>query len=312
MKHSLIATTLLLLFTLSCSDTGEPEQLPDNVQAITLTGDTLYTNIQELPAAVEQRIDSLIDEAEADHDLTTMLIWQARKKGYKGDYRGAVEVLSAALENTPEEARLYRHRGHRYISLRQFDKAIDDFEKAAELFEGQKDLTEPDGLPNAQNIPLSSLQTNTWYHLGLAHYLKGDYDKAAEAYEQGIRVTNNDDMLVAFLYWHYMSLRRDGDDVQAGKILEEAKTGMNITENDSYHQLLLVFKGVFTPEDILGDDNNALDNATLGYGLGNWHYINGREERARSMWQEVLQSEQKTAFGYIAAESEMAKRDKLQ
>ena len=32
--------------------------------------------------------------------------------------------------------------------------------------------TEPDGIPNKLNMPLSSTQFNVWYDLALAHYLK--------------------------------------------------------------------------------------------------------------------------------------------
>ncbi len=78
---------------------------------------------------------------------------------------------------------MYRHRGHRYITLREFDKAIADFNKAVELIEGTDDIVEPDGAPNAAGIPTSTLHTNIWYHLGLAHYLKGDFAAALLAYE---------------------------------------------------------------------------------------------------------------------------------
>ena len=63
---------------------------------------------------------------------------------------------------------MYRHRGHRYVSIREFDRAIADLEYAATLIEGTEDEIEPDGMPNAMNIPVSSLHSNIWYHLGLA------------------------------------------------------------------------------------------------------------------------------------------------
>ena len=52
----------------------------------------------------------------------------------------------------------------------------------AELTSGLPDEVEPDGLPNAQNIPTGTLQFNIFYHLGLAHYLKGDLAAALDAY----------------------------------------------------------------------------------------------------------------------------------
>ncbi len=45
----------------------------------------------------------------------------------------------------------------------------------------------------------------------------------------------------------------------------------------------------------------------MGYGLGHWHWSNGRTEDAERMWREVLAGTQSTAFGYIAAEAELAR-----
>ncbi|MDZ7808741.1 MAG: tetratricopeptide repeat protein [Gracilimonas sp.] len=310
MKHLFIFSFSMILLLTACETKTEEthfEDLPSQVQTISLTGDTLYTSIDSLPASLSNRIDSLSALALEQDRPVDSYIWEARKTAYTGDYRTAVVQLSSAIIEFPDEARLYRHRGHRYITLREFDLAIEDFKRAAELFQGNEDVVEQDGLPNAQNTPLSSLHTNTWYHLGLAHYLKGEYDQANEAYKKGLEVTTNDDMKVAFLYWQYMALRKAGHDVEAGKILEEVTEGMTMIENTSYHELLMVFKGVFTENQILEGDNSELDNSTLGYGLGFWHDINGRHERANEIWQQVYDSDNWAAFGYIASEAEIAK-----
>ena len=44
------------------------------------------------------------------------------------------------------------------------------------LVAAKPDEVEPDGAPNARGIPRSTLQSNIWYHLGLAQYLAGDFD----------------------------------------------------------------------------------------------------------------------------------------
>lgn len=143
--------------------------------------------------------------------------------------------------------------------------------------------------------------------MGLAHYLKGEYEKANEAYMKGLEAADNNDMRVAFLYWKYMAMRKAGHDVEAGKILEQVSPEMELIENTSYHELLMVFKGVFTENQILDNGNSELDNSTLGYGLGFWHDINGRHERANEIWQQVYDSNNWAAFGYIASEAELAK-----
>ncbi len=113
-------------------------------------------------------------------------------------------------------------------------------------------------------------------------------------------------MRVAFLYWKYMSLRKMGRDAEAGQLLEQVTADMSLIENTSYHELLLVFKGVFSPDEILADENSELDNATLGYGLGFWHHINGRTDRAKQIWQQVYDGGNWAAFGFIASEAELA------
>ncbi|MEX2363575.1 MAG: tetratricopeptide repeat protein, partial [Balneolaceae bacterium] len=280
----LIPVFLIFVASFGCqtnSDNGSNlPDFPEGVQAISFLGDTLRTNITPLPEELAVRIDSLSEAANKSGLITEHLIWEARKTAYTGDYRKSVEEFSDAIAHFPDDARLYRHRGHRYLTLRELDLAISDFEKAAQLFEGEDDITEPDGLPNAENKPLSSLQTNTWYHLGLAQYLKGNYAEANEAYRQGVSITTNDDMLAAFLYWNYMALRKSGDDISAGTLLDAVQEEMDIIENESYHHLLLVFQGTFKADDLLDGNESELDNATIGYGLGFWHSINGRESRA--------------------------------
>lgn len=310
MKHLFLFTIVVTLLIAACQpEAGQTrfENLPDSAQTISLLGDTLKTEIDSLPPALTNRIDSLSALALEEDRLVDSYIWEARKTAYAGNYRDAIVQLSSAIIEFPNEPELYRHRGHRYITLREFDLAIRDFQIAARLFEGDEDITETDGLPNAKNIPLSSLQTNTWYHLGLAHYLKGEYDLANRAYLKGLEVSNNNDMRVAFWYWQYMALRKAGHDLEAGQMLDQVTVDMELIENTSYYELLMVFKGVFSPDEILSGENSELDNATLGYGLGFWHHINGRTERANQIWRNVYDAGNWAAFGFIASEAELAR-----
>ena len=103
------------------------------------------------------------------------LIWLGRRTAYMGHYKNAIDIYTKGIDQYSKDARFYRHRGHRYISIRCFNLAIKDFKKAARLTRGKPNEVEPDGLPNALNIPTSTLQGNIYYHLGLAYYLQGDY-----------------------------------------------------------------------------------------------------------------------------------------
>ncbi len=84
---------------------------------------------------------------------------------------------------------------------------------------------------------------------------------------------------------------------------------MDIIENQSYQQLLLLNKGELSPETLLDTsaaDDEPLANATVGYGIGMWHTFEGRDGEAQDIWRSALAGNQWAAFGFIAAEAEMA------
>lgn len=236
------------------------------------------------------------------------VIWYARRKGYLGHYKDAIDALTIGLEKFPNDARIYRHRGHRYLTLRCFDDAISDFEKAASLIKGKPDEVEPDGLPNVKNIPTSTLQSNIWYHLGLAYYLKKDFKKAVKAYEQSQLVSKNNDMRVATTYWHYMTLRRAGKKRDAEKLLRKFDTNIELIENSDYHKLLKLNKGEVKVEDLLSSirgEANSLSSASIGYGIGNYFLYNGDRDKAETIFQKIITGDQWASFGFIAAEAEL-------
>ncbi|MDQ7052301.1 MAG: tetratricopeptide repeat protein [candidate division KSB1 bacterium] len=278
------------------------------LEAISLFGDPLY-RITFSPAQ-EAKLTAQLKEAqkryEANPDDPDALIWYGRRLAYLWRYREAVQVFSGGIKQFPNDARMYRHRGHRYITLRQFDRAIADLEKAAKLIQGQNDEIEPDGQPNKYNIPRSTLHSNIWYHLGLAYYLKGDFDKALRAYRECLKVSRNDDMLCATVDWLYMTLRRMGREEEARASLELIREDMEILENTAYHRRLLMYKGLLSPDSLLNWQNaSELDMATYGYGLGNWYYYNGNKKRAREIFEKVVAGRFWPAFGYIAAEADL-------
>jgi tetratricopeptide (TPR) repeat protein len=168
---------------------------------------------------------------------------------------------------------------------------------------------EPDGIPNKLNKPLSSTQFNVWYHLGLAHYLKKEFAEAEKAYLECMKVSINDDLLAAAVDWLYMTYRRMNKTVEAAAVLKNINDHMEIVENDSYYKRLKMYKGEIEPADVLevsgsGDDVD-LSLATQGYGVGNWHLVNGDSAKAMEIFQRVLQGKHFAAFGFIASEAEL-------
>ena len=190
--------------------------------------------------------------------------------------------------------------------MRQFDRAIADLEKAAGLIKGTADEVEPDGAPNPSGKPRSTLHFNIWYHLGLAHYLTGSYSRALDAYAECMKVSTNDDAIVATSDWMWMTLMRLNRKADAAKLLERISSKMEILENGSYHRRLLMYKGIEKPEALL-DPGNAddLTIATQGYGVGNYFDVSGDRNRARQIFAKVVSGRQWNAFGFIAAEADL-------
>lgn len=236
-------------------------------------------------------------------------IWYGRREAYLMHLKKAITIYTEGLEEYPESYRLYRHRAHRYISMREFDKAIEDSQKAIHHIEGKPIETEPDGVPNRLNIPKSTTQFNIWYHLGLAYYLKGEYEHAVQAYETCLKLSDNDDLLVATTDWLYMTYNRIGKKEEANALLEAIKPQMSIVENESYHKRLLMYKGEYQPELLLALEEGGVDPqiaiATQGYGVGNWYLQQGDTVKAIDTFRQVVQGSSFAAFGFIAAEVDL-------
>ena len=265
----------------------------------------------QVSAEAQRDLETKLNEARAlfeKEQSADNIIWFGRRTAYLGRYKDAIRIYSDGIKKFPADARLYRHRGHRLITLRCFDDAIADLEQASKLIKGKPDEIEPDGLPNARNIPTSTLQSNIWYHLGLSYYLKGDFERALTAYREAEKVSKNPDMLVATTHWLYMTLRRLGRDKDATKTLAPIKNDFELIENGDYYKLIRVYKGQLDPANLwleISQRTNSLSNATLGYGLGNWYLYNGQRADAERVFRQVTAGSQWSSFGYIAAEAEI-------
>ncbi|MCH7413313.1 tetratricopeptide repeat protein [Belliella sp. R4-6] len=280
-------------------------------QARSLKGDSLFTKIDS--GAQKKQINDLLEAERAYLNESTLdnLIWIGRREAYLGRYDLAIRTFTKAVSEYPEAFEPLRHRGHRYLSIRMFDEAIRDFEKAAILMNGSEIQIEQDGMPNKLNIPLSNVQFNVWYHLGLAHYLKGNWNDALEAYKNCLEVSINDDLRIATMDWYYMTLRKMGREKEAKELIKPVKNDMDIIENDAYFKRILMYKGEINPEKLLNVDENASDQklqyVTQGYGLGNYYLTKGDTAMAKSIFQNVINTGYWSAFGYIASEMELAK-----
>jgi len=247
---------------------------------VSLSGRTFYPRPDT--AGVVARAESALARAPRDVDSLVAL---GRAQASMWRYRDAVATYTRAIGLAPERAVLYRHRGHRYISLRDFPKAVSDMERAAAL---------------------DSTSFDIWYHLGLAYYLMGRFDDAAAAYRRTLGVARSADDTVAASDWLWMALQRSGQDAAAAQVLVPITDSLRVQENVPYHQRLLLYKGRRTEADLralmaTGD----LERATVGYGLATWRLVRGDTAAARSLWLEIVGGTYWPAFGFIAAEADL-------
>ena len=310
---NLLFFLMIYLFLMGCSHSPHVKTVnPDAAlpKVISLNGKILTPPTESKPAWAKK--DSLLEIAVQNHFADPKglgnIIWLGRRTAYLWRYQEAIDIYTQGMKWHPKSPELYRHRGHRYISIRQLDKAIADFEKAAVLAEGRELETEPDGLPNHLNKPLTNLHGNIYYHLGLAYYLKGDFAKAAEVYEAAQPWDVYPDGKVSTADWLYMAYRRLGEMEKADSVLAAIPTDWEMIENHSYYQRIKLYKGLLEPSDLLyfskTDLDNQLDLVTQGYGVGNWYLYNGDTAKAHAIFNKILETDYWSAFGYIAAEAE--------
>ncbi|MCB0688310.1 MAG: hypothetical protein KDC53_17350 [Saprospiraceae bacterium] len=297
-----ISILLICLLCISCKQKTKQADY-HKPAAYSLNGEPLYAD----PPS-EKIADQLIEKEHrylAAPDSAENIIWYGRFLAYAGRYDDAIDVFTRGQTLYPDDPRFLRHRGHRYITIRKFDLAIADLEKAAQLINGKPDEIEPDGLPNAQNIPISTLQGNIWYHLGLAYYLNQDFTRAMTSYINCLRTSSNDDNLVSATHWLYTIICRVNRGNDLNRVLNRITDHMQVIENESYFRLCRLYKGEMTVdqarEGILpGPSLDALD-----YGIARWYACQGNEVAGKELLYDILSRNNWASFGYIAAEADL-------
>jgi dipeptidyl aminopeptidase/acylaminoacyl peptidase/tetratricopeptide (TPR) repeat protein len=281
-------------------------------EATSLLGQPLFP--PPIPADQKKSLDDGLAEALAafakDPDGAESILLLGRRTAALGRYRDAIAIFSRGVDKYPGDIRFLRFRGHRYLSVRELDKAIADLQKAADLIASQnlKDAVEPDVPPNPKRLPTATTNYNVYYHLALARYLKGDYAAAEQGWRASLRFAEGSpDGTAGSTRWLYSALRHEGRASDAAELVAKIPKDLAVVDAVQYMDLLRLYKGERAVDQVLALATDGLNLPTLGYGVADFLLLNGDPARARAILQDVVRGPQWAAFGAIAAEAELAR-----
>ena len=198
-------------------------------------------------------------------------------------FREAIETFTRGLAIAPNNAMLYRWRGHRYLSVREFDKAM-------------ADLT--------RGFQLDSMNYGILYHLGIVRYARGDFAGAADAFRRAQPLAPEAGELAGSTDWLWMSLSRAGRTAEAKAMLDRRPDSLPVS--NAYAQRLKLYRGEITPESVMTPADTAdVQASTLAYGIGNWYLLRGDTARARTWFERSIRAGGWPGFGFIISEIEL-------
>jgi Flp pilus assembly protein TadD len=198
-------------------------------------------------------------------------------------FREAIQTFTRGLAVAPNDPMLYRWRGHRYLSVRELDRAM-------------ADLT--------RGFQLDSTNYGVLYHLGIVRFVRGDFAGAADAFRRAQPRAPDAGELAGSTDWLWMSLMRAGRKADAEAML--ARRPDSLPVDNAYARRLKLYRGEVKPDDVFTPADTAdVQVATLSYGLGNWYLVRGDSTRARQYFERAIQSGGWPGFGFIVSEAEL-------
>jgi tetratricopeptide (TPR) repeat protein len=198
-------------------------------------------------------------------------------------FREAIATFTRGLSIEPNNALLLRWRGHRYLSVRDFDRALDDLTRGSRL---------------------DSTIYGIWYHLGIVRFAGTDYLGAVDAFTRAQRIAPDSGELAGATDWLWMSLMRSGRAAEAQAML--ARRPDSVAAGNAYSRRLKLYRGEMQADEVMTPADTAdIQVATLSYGVGHWYLLRGDKARAREWFQRSVQSGGWPAFGFIMSEIEL-------
>jgi len=277
----------------------QPKLSGPQAEVVSLLGKTFYAEADETGDI--RKADAALAKAPQN---VSLLIAAGRARDQRLQFNSAIEMYTRAIAAAVDDPRGYRFRGHRYITIRRFDDAVRDLSVGSKLAPSSYDIA---------------------YHLGMALYLRGEFQRAANEYARCMNqttagdplptgwrtcasVANDDDARASMTDWRYRALRRAGQHDEARRLLDTITENMKVKESATYYQALLYYKGMRRVSDLV-EPSRASGNAfaTIAYALGNHLVLAGRPDQACAQFRKIVEGETWNAFGFIAAEVELSR-----
>ena len=241
-----------------------------------------YVKQQKNDQAVESFERAMaLDPGNADYPLA-----KCRALAGANKREEAIAACTQSLKLRPDNPEALRDRGHYHLNLGQVDAGLADLTKAEQL---------------------TKTDRGVYYHLGVAYYVKGDFQRAAQAFQSCLDNSKGEDRIEG-MAWLYPSLVRAGRKQEAASLLDQVKPDANVTGHPAWYlDRLLLFKGAKSEDEVAAnlEKEDGLSVSSIGYSLGLWHLLNGRKQRARQYFEKAVASNATPAWGYRCSEAEL-------
>jgi len=275
-RHGSLAMVVAAALTLAPAPRAA--QMPAQSVQYTSPAGVVYRSLADTDAIKAARVAL----AAGPKNITRIIDLGVAESGAR-QFREAIATFTRGLAIEPDNALLLRWRGHRYLSVREFDRAYADLTRGATL---------------------DSTIYGNWYHLGVVQYVRGDFAAAAAAFAMAQPIAPDAGELAGSTDWLWMSLSRAGRAADAKAMLDRRPDNKPV--DNAYTRRLKLYRGEIGPDAVVtAADTDDVQLATLAYGLGNWYLIRGDKAQARQWFERSIASGGWPAFGFIASEAEL-------
>jgi tetratricopeptide (TPR) repeat protein len=233
---------------------------------------------QELVAAANYLLELVAHEPTFPTELLAP-IYRRRGRGYMNlkEYQRAIVDFDRALEFAPNDVQAYLNKGLLHLGLKQYDKAITSLEHALEL--------DPDN-------------DAAYYYLGLVYRDLNENQQAIAKFDRIVELNPNSALVYRHRGWTYFLFE------QYQQAIDDFDRALELAPNDvrSYEERGWVYLRLNEPQRAIADFDRALKldpNSTRAYGLRGQAYNHLMEyQQAIVDFNQILKLNPQSAWAY--------------